>query len=124
MRRTSANPSDRFLPISGDREEAGTVSEPAVEDTARQCEALGHRVEVAPLPLAKREFTEAFVLYWASGAARVVPPFPSGPGIVGPLLTLVRHSHADSDWVRYLLFDVLVVLRGKPPQRRRLPKIA
>ena len=44
-----------------------------------------------------------------SGAARVVPPFPSGPGIVGPLLTLVRHSHADSDWVRYLLFDVLVV---------------
>ncbi len=44
-----------------------------------------------------------------SGATRVVPPFPSGAGIVGPLLTLVRHSHGDSDWVRYLLFDVLVV---------------
>lgn len=43
----------------------------AIEDTARQCEALGHRVEVAPLTLAKREFTEAFILYWASGAARI-----------------------------------------------------
>lgn len=43
----------------------------ATEDTARMCEALGHRVEVAPLPLAKREFTEAFILYWSSGAARV-----------------------------------------------------
>jgi len=43
----------------------------AVEDTARKCEALGHRVEVAPLTLAKREFMDAFALYWASGAARV-----------------------------------------------------
>ena len=43
----------------------------AIEDTARMCEALGHRVEVAPLPLAKREFTEAFILYWSSGAARI-----------------------------------------------------
>ena len=43
----------------------------AVEETARRCEALGHAVEVAPVPLAKREFTEAFVLYWASGAARI-----------------------------------------------------
>ena len=32
-------------------------------------------------------------------------------GIVGPLLTLVRYSHADEAWVRYLLFDVLVVDR-------------
>ena len=44
-----------------------------------------------------------------SGAARIVPPMPSGPDIVGPLLTLVRYSHGDSDWVRHLLFDVLVV---------------
>jgi chromosome segregation protein len=44
-----------------------------------------------------------------SGPPRIVPPFPTGMGIVGPLLTLVRHSHADEGWVRYLLFDVLVV---------------
>jgi chromosome segregation protein len=43
------------------------------------------------------------------GPPRIVPPFPTGMGIVGPLLTLVRHSHADEAWVRYLLFDVLVV---------------
>ena len=43
------------------------------------------------------------------GAARIVPPFPTGMGIVGPLLTLMRYSHADSAWVRYLLYDVLVV---------------
>ena len=42
-------------------------------------------------------------------APRIVPPFPTGVGIVGPLLTLVRYSHADEAWVRYLLFDVLVV---------------
>ena len=42
-----------------------------IEDTARICETLGHKVEVAPLPLAKREFAEAFVLYWSSGAARI-----------------------------------------------------
>jgi chromosome segregation protein len=45
------------------------------------------------------------------GAPRIVPPFPAGMGIVGPLLTLVRYSHADEAWVRYLLFDVLVVDR-------------
>ena len=44
-----------------------------------------------------------------SGAPRVVPQFPTGMGIVGPLLTLMRYSHADEAWVRYLLFDVLVV---------------
>jgi chromosome segregation protein len=43
------------------------------------------------------------------GAARIVPPFPTGMGIVGPLLTLMRYSHADGAWVRYLLYDVLVV---------------
>jgi chromosome segregation protein len=43
------------------------------------------------------------------GPARVVPPFPSGEGIVAPLLSLVRYSRHDSDWVRHLLYDVLVV---------------
>jgi len=43
----------------------------AIEDTARRCEALGHRVEVQPLAIAKRELMDAFALYWASGAARV-----------------------------------------------------
>jgi amidase len=53
----------------------GTALDPevraAIEDTARKCEALGHRVETRPLALAKREFMEAFALYWASGAAGV-----------------------------------------------------
>jgi amidase len=44
----------------------------AVEDTAARCETLGHTVEVAPLPLVKPAFYEAFVLYWASAAAGVV----------------------------------------------------
>jgi amidase len=44
----------------------------AIEDTARRCESLGHRVEIRPLALDKRGFMDAFVLYWASGAARVV----------------------------------------------------
>jgi chromosome segregation protein len=44
-----------------------------------------------------------------SGSPRIVPPFPAGEGIIGPLLTLVRYAHSDEAWVRYLLFDVLVV---------------
>ena len=44
-----------------------------------------------------------------SGSPRIVPPFPVGEGITGPLLTLVRYAHSDEAWVRYLLFDVLVV---------------
>ena len=43
----------------------------AIEDTARKCEALGHRVELAPLPLPKRELMAAFMLYWSSGAAMI-----------------------------------------------------
>ena len=43
----------------------------AVEDTARRCETLGHSVEVAPLPLPKRDLVEAFMVYWASGAAMI-----------------------------------------------------
>ncbi|MFZ1865678.1 MAG: chromosome segregation protein SMC [Polyangiales bacterium] len=41
--------------------------------------------------------------------ARIVPPFPTGTGVVGPLSSLVRHSAGDDAWVRHLLFDVLVV---------------
>ncbi|MEM8606742.1 MAG: chromosome segregation protein SMC [Myxococcota bacterium] len=44
-----------------------------------------------------------------SGRPRVVPVFPAGAGIVGPLTTLVRFSREDETWVRYLLYDVLVV---------------
>lgn len=71
-----AGPSSRRLRIALDLETLlggplDTEVRAAIEDTARQCEALGHRVDIAPVPLAKREFTEAFVLYWASGAARV-----------------------------------------------------
>ncbi len=43
------------------------------------------------------------------GLPRIVPQFPTGMGIIGPLLTLVRYSHADEAWVRHLLFDVLTV---------------
>jgi amidase len=45
--------------------------EQAIRDTGRLLESLGHLVEVAPLTLAKREFMDAFALYWASAAARV-----------------------------------------------------
>jgi len=43
----------------------------ATQETAGLLESLGHTVEVAPLKLAKREFMDAFALYWASGAARI-----------------------------------------------------
>jgi len=43
----------------------------ATQETAGLLESLGHEVEVAPLKLAKREFMDAFALYWASGAARI-----------------------------------------------------
>jgi amidase len=43
----------------------------AVEDTARKCAALGHDVEIAPLPLDKNAFYNAFILYWSSSAAKI-----------------------------------------------------
>jgi len=71
-----AAPAKRRLRIALDCETLmGTALDPevraAVEDTARRCEALGHRVENAPLPLAKREFMDAFAIYWAAGAAQI-----------------------------------------------------
>ena len=44
-----------------------------------------------------------------TSAPRVVPQFPTGMGIVAPLLSLLSYSQADGPWVRYLMFDVLVV---------------
>jgi len=44
-----------------------------------------------------------------TSAPRVVPQFPTGMGIVAPLLSLLSYAQADDNWVRYLLFDVLVV---------------
>ena len=80
----------------------GSLEYLLVEDTNAALRAAGY--------LAREEKGRAtFLPRSPSGAARIVPPFPSGQGIVGPLLTLVRHSHADSDWVRHLLYDVLVV---------------
>jgi amidase len=69
-------PLSRRLRIALDLEPlAGNPLDPEVRaatlDTARKCEALGHRVEAVPLPLPKRELLEAFMLYWASGAARI-----------------------------------------------------
>jgi amidase len=43
----------------------------ATQDTARLLESLGHSVEPAPLTLAKRDFMDAFALYWSSGAAKI-----------------------------------------------------
>jgi chromosome segregation protein len=73
-----------------------------VDDTDSALRAAGY--------LAREEKGRAtFLPRSPSGAARVVPQFPTGQGVVGPLPTLVRHSHADTGWVRYLLYDVLVV---------------
>jgi len=43
------------------------------------------------------------------GQPRVVPVFPTGEGIVGPLTSLVQHGRDDEPWVQHLLYDVLVV---------------
>ncbi len=73
-----------------------------VDDTDAALRAAGY--------LAREEKGRAtFLPRSPRGAPRVVPPFPSGAGVVGPLTSLVRHSASDTDWVRHLLFDVLVV---------------
>jgi chromosome segregation protein len=40
---------------------------------------------------------------------RVVPSFPVGQGVVGPLLQAMRFAREDEDWAKHLLHDVLVV---------------
>jgi len=73
-----------------------------VDDTDAALRAAGY--------LAREEKGRAtFLPRSPRGAPRVVLPFPSGAGVVGPLTSLVRHSAPDTDWVRHLLFDVLVV---------------
>lgn len=42
----------------------------AIEDVARLCESLGHRVVEGTLPLDAARLEEAFTLYWAAGAAQ------------------------------------------------------
>ncbi len=80
----------------------GSLEYLLVQDTDAALRAAGY--------LAREEKGRATFLPRApSGAPRIVPRFPSGPGIIGPLLTLARYSHADEAWVRYLLFDVLLV---------------
>ncbi|MEM7135415.1 MAG: chromosome segregation protein SMC [Myxococcota bacterium] len=44
-----------------------------------------------------------------TGRPRVVPVFPGGDGVVGPLTSLIRFAREDEAWVRYLLHDVLAV---------------
>ena len=56
-------------PLSGDAIDAEVRA--SIEDTANQCEALGHRVDIAPLPLPKHDLLAAFMLYWSSGAAQI-----------------------------------------------------
>lgn len=62
----------------------------AMEDVAELCRALGHSVIDYSLPMDGAKFTDAFVLYWAAGAAdfaRQVSEYserPIGPDIVEP----------------------------------------
>jgi amidase len=67
-------PSKRRLRIALDLEPLmGNALDPevraAIEDTAKMCEALGHSVDLAPLPVPKHDVAEAFAIYWSSGAA-------------------------------------------------------
>ncbi len=68
--------SDRRLRIALDLEPLAEAAlhpevEAAVQDTAKKCEALGHKVDIAPVPIDKEAFFEAFLLYWSSAAAKV-----------------------------------------------------
>jgi len=116
-----------YVGTSGDPSRVGLVGlvadrvECAAEHTRALGAALGGALEYllvvdtdaalrAADYLAREEKGRATFLPRAPGGPpRIVPPFPSGHGIVGPLSTLVQHSHGDEAWVRYLLFDVLVV---------------
>lgn len=43
----------------------------AIEQTAKLCERLGHRIEPAQLPVNGEEFIQHFMVAWSGGAARV-----------------------------------------------------
>lgn len=116
-----------YANATGDEQRSGLVGlvadriECAPEHTRALGAALGGALEYllvedtdaalkAAAYLAREEKGRAtFLPRSPSTAPKVVPQFPTGMGIVGPLLSLMRYSHADDAWVRYLLFDVLVV---------------
>ena len=80
----------------------GALEHLLVDDTDAGLQAAGF--------LAREQKGRATFLPRApSGPPRVIPRFPIGAGVVGPLLSLITHSRADEAWVRYLLYDVLVV---------------
>ena len=62
----------------------------ALEDVAQLCRELGHTVVDYTIPMDGAKFTDAFILYWAAGAAmfaQEVAAFagkPAGPEIVEP----------------------------------------
>lgn len=55
-------------PIGGTALNADTRK--ALEETAQLCRDLGHTVVDYTLPIDGRKFTDAFILYWATGAAQ------------------------------------------------------
>lgn len=83
----------------------GAVVHPDVragaDATAELCRELGHEVFEAAVPFDGQRFTDAFILYWASGAAAFAQQAsaysgtPVGPEIVEPLtLGLAAHFQA------------------------------
>ncbi|MBY9068460.1 amidase [Hyphomonas sp. WL0036] len=86
----------------------------AIEKVAQLCRELGHTVVDYTLPMDGPKFTDAFILYWAAGAAdfaRQVSEFsgkPIGPDIVEPwtlgLAAMAGARQAEiPDTVAYLL---------------------
>ena len=75
-------------PIGGTMLHADTRA--ALEDVAQLCRDLGHTVVDYTIPMDGPKFTDAFILYWAAGAAmfaQEVAAFagkPVGPDIVEP----------------------------------------
>ena len=81
---------------SAGRLDAGVRS--AIDETARLCEALGHTVEPYSFDLDGDAFNDAFILYWAAGAAEFVRDAsafagkPPSPDILEPwTLALADH---------------------------------
>lgn len=75
-------------PIGGTMLHADTRA--ALEDVAQLCRELGHTVVDYTIPMDGPKFTDAFILYWAAGAAmfaQEVAAFagkPVGPDIIEP----------------------------------------
>ncbi|MBA3067668.1 MAG: amidase [Hyphomonas sp.] len=75
-------------PIGGTALHAETRA--ALEDVAQLCRDLGHEVIDYTLPMDGPKFTDAFILYWATGAAQFAQKVasysgkPVGPDIIEP----------------------------------------